>query len=54
LTNLLAERRLADVQTDRGASEVQFFGDSYKIPEMAQVHVASCLLQPPGRSNTFQ
>ena len=40
LTNLLTQRRLAYVQTDRCTTEVQFLGHSDQIAEMSQFHSA--------------
>ena len=39
LPDLLAERRLADPEPDRGAREMQLLGDSQEIAEVAQLHI---------------
>src|SRR4051794_31478973 len=38
LADLLADRRLGDVEPLRGAAEVQLFGDGDEVPEMAEFH----------------
>jgi len=38
VTNLLAERRLADVQPNSCASEIQFFGYSYQVSQVTKFH----------------
>jgi len=38
LPDLLAERRLTDVQAYRRATEVKFFGDRYKVTQVSQFH----------------
>ena len=40
LANLLAERRLADVQALRRSSKVQLLSDSDDVPEMTKFHEA--------------
>ncbi len=36
--DLLAQRRLGDVQPQRRASEVQFLGDGHEVTQVAQLH----------------
>jgi hypothetical protein len=38
VTNLQAQRRLADAHAFRGATEILFSGNREKIPDVAQFH----------------
>jgi hypothetical protein len=41
VTNLTAQRRLSQMQARSRSREVFFFGDSYKVAHVAQLHKRS-------------